>query len=190
MSEPVEGTFIWIPKTGGSSIRHKLSEYGMVSDKYSMKRCAPLMTFGHQTPVDAMGFTFCIVRNPYDRAVSLYWHYRKRKRYRHSFLHFLQTLQRGIDPVGRWNVSGMSQANPQVAWMQSGIDYVGRFENIQGSYDVICQRLGVPCADMPHKNDGKHAAWQTFYRPEAARLVEHIYHDDFVEFGYEKGLMQ
>ena len=159
----------------------------MVVNKRNMRRHAPLMTYGHQTPADIKGFTFCIVRNPYDRAVSLYWHYKRRKRYRHTFPYFLQTLQSGIDPAGLWNVRGFSQANSQTDWFQPGIDYVGRFEKLQESYDFICDKLNIPRHTVPHKNSGNHVDWQTFYNQKTARLVEKFYAKDFEIIGYEKG---
>jgi Sulfotransferase family len=87
--------FLWVPKTAGTSLWGLLKVHG--GGRYLSVRRARwefpnrgLATFGHMYypsliaqgvvsgPCDARAFKFTIVRNPFDRVVSLYHHLQQR----------------------------------------------------------------------------------------------------------------
>ena len=104
--------FIWIPKTAGSSIFSLLEKMGMGKYK-SLDRARHLFpgsgmaTFVHQSipSLVATGairpsfvraaFKFSFLRNPYDRAVSLYYYFRRFERIppELTFAGFLEILE-------------------------------------------------------------------------------------------------
>lgn len=105
--------FVWIPKTAGTSLHDALVQIGMQKFKSYDKsrwlfRQRGLTTFVHMAPTDlyARGiirnsfwnesFKFTFVRNPYDRAVSLFHYLQKQGRVPAgvSFASFLETLEK------------------------------------------------------------------------------------------------
>jgi len=170
-------------KTGGTSIRHCLNITGL--------RHQTAHQIINDVGREAWGeaFTFTVVRNPYDRLVSFY-HYVRRKRY---------MLDRSLDFEGfvrRKLVDGRPVLTVQKArfwmpvanWIYEGgkclVDYVGRFEQLQGSFDVICDRIGRPRETLPHVNRTDHAHYSTYYTPGLREVVDGSMQSDCEAFGY------
>ncbi len=68
------------------------------------------------------------------------------------------------------------------------MDYVGRFENVQQSYDEICARVGIPGTDLRMKNPSIHRHYDEYYNAELARGVANYYSEDFRQFDYSPDL--
>lgn len=104
--------FIWIPKTAGTSVFNLLQNMGMGKYK-SLDRARHIFpgrgmaTFVHQSIPSLMeagaitqkyvedSFKFSFLRNPYDRAVSLYYYFHRFQRMSKgmSFVNFLEILE-------------------------------------------------------------------------------------------------
>lgn len=133
--------FIWIPKTAGTSLYYWLNK-NMGMCKMNVPRDfmafpgSGAVTFGHvhylsilyagfvPLDFDAKAFKFAIVRDPYERVVSLYNYLKDDQKYTNSFSGFLNEIKVARPPVGLYNHRGLSQTNPQVDWLM-GFD--GRF---------------------------------------------------------------
>ena len=130
-------------------------------------------------------FKFGFVRNPFDRYVSTCFFlnrntpdfaesadaFMKRAlstpRFRNRILVKPQSLQ-------------LSDENGTIA-----LDYVGRYESLQQSYDDICERIGIPSTNLERKNPSKHKPFIDYYDDELRRIVSDFYQDDLQTFGYE-----
>jgi hypothetical protein len=146
--------FIWVPKTGGTSIYTWLKEeIGMlklktVEDIVKHFPQKGAFTFGHISykdlirkkiigeEYDRKSYKFTFVRNPYDRALSLYYYFQKHNRIEKSmtFYNFLNFIDKNMDHIGLYNLKGLSQCNPQVEWLIDNkreliVDYVAKFED-------------------------------------------------------------
>lgn len=131
--------FIWIPKTAGSSIFSLLEKMGMGKYK-SLDRARHLFpgsgmaTFVHQSipSLVAAGavhpsfvrsaFKFSFLRNPYDRAVSLFYYFRRFERIptEMTFERFLEILE------VEWNNNRNLQV-PAEAELPARVHYRGEF---------------------------------------------------------------
>jgi Sulfotransferase family len=88
---PRDAIFFWIPKTGGTTVYDQLVRHGCPSELWTRSKIdfdnTGVVTFGHMSVATLLeqgvisgeyfrrAFKFCIVRNPWERLVSLY-HYR------------------------------------------------------------------------------------------------------------------
>lgn len=64
-------------------------------------------------------------------------------------------------------------------------DVVGRVEEMQGSYDAICGRLGVPSVALEKVNSTARRDYREYYDAELIAGVTRIYQRDLDLFGYE-----
>jgi hypothetical protein len=194
--------FIWIPKSAGSSIYStlnapKLKEIKLVKYRFPNKG---IVTFGHMDyaelvnkhyvskEFDESAFKFAIVRNPYDRAISLFSYLKKREMIPQieSFLTFCRRLREdGCEPIGLYNLDGISQCNPQVRWVEKiNMDFVGKLENIGDDMKFVFSELGIRERKVPHKNITAHADYQSYYCKESKTIIEDFYREDFEAFNY------
>lgn len=207
-SKNPNAVFLWIPRTGGTSFYNALATKGcpklrrLEQIQYRFTQSG-LITFSHvdylallsagfvKPEFDQHSYKFAIVRNPYDRLVSLF-HYFIKHRDLHSktpFSLFCQFLKNGaIDQIGLFNVNGMSQCQPQVRWLKDGdgkiiADDIGKYETLADSFDMIMGKLGLQ-AELPHVNSTVHKPYLEYYTPELLKIVGDYYAEDLETFDY------
>jgi hypothetical protein len=178
--------FIHIPKTGGMSISKtlKIQKYRNRRRLVRGTQYSGIVTFGHEllpwlqrrrlAPREAFTFAFC--RNPYDRAVSLWAFNNKRNELDLSFAEFC----RGLDGW-MWRIR-----SPQARWLDGvNLDFLGRFEYLQGDFRRLCELLGVQRGKaLPHLNRTERSPYQDYYTVETRAIVRAHYARDFERFGY------
>jgi hypothetical protein len=64
------------------------------------------------------------------------------------------------------------------------VDYVGRQETMQASYDVIADRIGLPRQALEVANASTHGPWRDYYDDALKRRVADLYARDIEVFGY------
>jgi chondroitin 4-sulfotransferase 11 len=195
----IEYIFIHIPKTGGTSIRRQLGNhpslkcynhrpYEWVMDQIEHSRNSQ--------------FVFTIVRNPWDRILSLY-HYWKQQEVKHqfykydkrivdhiksinmSFKQFIHSIQEK-DPI----IMSKNHVNPYIEYYLPSLeplDYIGRFENLQQDFNTICDKIGIPHQQLPHANKSKHKHYTEYYDDETKQIVAERYAKDIEHFEYKFG---
>lgn len=203
-----DAIFVWIPKTAGSSVWNALrDDAGMLrfdsAEELQGFRGRGPATFAHMSLsalLDAgriersyaeSAFKFAFVRNPFDRLVSLFAHLRDHGRISEglSFEAFVERVAAGVEPIGLVNFVGLSQANPQVAWLRGqsdtiAIDFVGRYEELCRDFDALCTKLGVE-SQLRHMNRShRDPGYRSYYTRASRSLVERIYQEDLETFGY------
>jgi hypothetical protein len=144
-------------------------------------------------------FKFAFVRNPWDRLVSVWAHlkgYRlnqKRQRDSNSFLSDFRLFAYSVcdvdsdfvRPVGKLVTDDWSQANPQVEWLRWGVDFVGRYENLDEDWIALCTVLGIPLVILSRENNSsRKSGYQQYYDDELRDLVGEYYREDIERWGY------
>lgn len=196
--------FVWIPKNAGSSIEWSLGlrRFPEQIDLREFKN-EGRVTFCHM-PIDMLvsggyvtqefvdgAFKFCFIRNPYDRAVSLF-EYSKAVGVIGEHMPFKRVLKRirekGIASPGLYRSRGLSQWNPQSRFMGDVIfDFIGRFERLVEDFIDLCLILNIGPRDLAHRNETErnYKSYHKYYDWETRTLVEEIYCEDLIRFDYK-----
>ena len=167
-------TFIHIPKTGGQSVRAVLRK---VPGAEIMPLNGRDINIKHpdinttRNRFGDLGWTFCVVRNPYDRIVSMWQHIRKVTNYTGDLNHFILE-----------HADYNTFMKPQSKWFNHGeIDFIIRFENLRNDWETI--RKKIKCKKLPHKNKALKIPYE--WTQETRKAVQEEFKEDFKRFGYD-----
>lgn len=192
--------FIHIPKNGGLTIRRVLGDGFYVRSSMGETGRATLYRqyLGEQCWNQA--FKFCFVRNPYDRAVSI-WRFLcdgyEASLHRNFGRSSGGSYGYGRDLTFREFLEGFPEPNLWERWHMttqsfhvtddSGrlmVDFVGRLEKLQQDFDTVCDQIGMRRVQLPHENRTEHEHYTRYYDAETRRLAEQRYGEDIERFNY------
>lgn len=213
ISENYHCIFVHIPKTAGQSVEHFfLALHGLSwqeraslllrrnpDPKFGPERLAHLkateyVDCGH-IPDEKFRkfFKFSFVRNPWDKLVSVYRYKGFDKNF--SFKEFVTSRLPAKD-----NYSGTYRhVTPQHEFLCNAngellVDFVGKFENLQSDFDLVCSKLGISSSLLPHVNSSEkkkpfesraRAHYTSYYDDELRETVGEIYARDISLFNYK-----
>lgn len=129
-------------------------------------------------------FKFSFVRDPWDRAYSWYRNYVRDPE------HKISGLNRDMDfPTFLEKEAGNGMLAPQIYWLKDAngkipMDFIGRFENLQDDFSFICDQLGLPNSDLPHKVKGDSDGYRNKYNDNTRKIVENVYREEIDLFNY------
>ncbi|MCO6050177.1 sulfotransferase family protein [Mesorhizobium sp. RP14(2022)] len=139
----------------------------------------------HEAFDDGAYFKFCVVRNPFERLVSLYnWRYRNFER-RPSFSTMLRLIDDGCaDMHGiNWQTWDLYTRDNKIA-----VDFVARQEQLAADFGTICSQIGIPYQPenltREKSNAPKNHVAASYYKPGDREIVERVYADEIEHFGY------
>lgn len=163
--------FIHIPKTGGMSVENCFLE--SLGLRFYLSEAPPLLlshnknmsigphSLAHLAPLEYVKysyitqeqfndyFKFSIIRNPYERAVSIYKHFQY-----HRILSFTKFIKYEF-PKLMENMHYFVKPQSEYLFDEKGtllVDYVGVFENLEKELDSIQIKISHPIADLKHIN--------------------------------------
>lgn len=199
ISEKHKCIFVHIQKTAGTSVRR------MIKGRKA----------GHSTAQEYIAklgyakfkryFSFTFVRNPWDRALSIY--FQKRQWYHHESYKAAKKVRAAtplLDVQRRdfndWLVGNEDGSVPIVGGFvlffrgqahmlkhRGGIcvDFVGRFERLARDWDVVRRRIGVSKPLVRDLGKTKHDKYARYYEPRGIEVVRRMFAEDVETFGYE-----
>lgn len=190
--------FIHIPKTAGQSI------FKSTRTPIEMHKEFKQMT----SRVDDDTFVYAVIRNPYDRAVSLYYYLRSRiwKSSCRDWNAAMCCLAHGADvnefwtrfitpkqfqfqcrqfPMMRPQIEFLNEKEPNV--VSPRIDKILIFEKLNEDWEELMKIRGFQ--PLCHKNKGKNRAkihWSEELKPETIAHLSNLYDKDFKTLPYQK----
>ena len=164
--------FIHIPKTAGVSICKAIGQVP-----------------GHRRNAAPSLFVFSCVRNPYDRAVSLYYFLRdKSPEYKAQFMEDGETVNSFWTEKAS-HIRPITFTQPQTAWLQDieRIDKLIRFETLVEDWTKMQQAFNLPELEHKNANTSRPATpWQDELTDESIAIIGELYADDFERLNYER----
>ena len=129
-------------------------------------------------------FKFAFVRNPFDRFVS-YCAFMTRAE--GSFDRDPKGVMRHFLKEPPLNHVHFQPQFVSVSDNEGNVlaDHLGRVEQMQQSYDEICQRIGIPSTQLETVNPSRRRDYREYYDPELVDGVARFYARDLELFGYE-----
>lgn len=127
-------------------------------------------------------FKFAVVRNPWDRLVSMYSAQKREKRTGTA------SFKEWIECSWKCNYGGNSKQD-QFHQMTTDnkeicMDFLLRFESLQEDFKYVCDKIGVDLT-LPHINKSDHQHYSNYYDEETIEFVRKWHKRDIEEFGYE-----
>lgn len=176
--------FIWIPKTGGttfSAMHPEMKVYTQWPDRTDLVY-SDAMSFGHACPKQLLRHQIipstiwndhekiALVRNPYDRFLSLYHDYQRTGRISMDMTQkmFARAIIEMDPKPGFFNSYQFSMCAPQVEWLLPGVEII-KFEDFMATAPVKLNSGGY-AYDLD---------------PDAIAHVTDFYKADFVTLNYD-----
>jgi len=200
ISKKYKCVFIHIPKCAGMSVEHLLGANLQKFHKKSwqLKHGGPKAPCNKKFFQNPEYFKFTIVRNPWDRAVSAFFHDVKmcktnpsvrRLKARSLFKKY------GIEGFNEFikiiNIKKLSRQHShyrrQTPFLDAKYDYICRFENINKDIKFVCDKLGIDFKRFEHKNkslEKEKAHYSDFYSEKSIELIHDIYEEDINKLNY------
>jgi hypothetical protein len=169
--------FVHIPRTAGSSITEALTR-GVLD-------IVPI--HGTHSPISCLnGYcdyrVIAFVRNPWQRALSLYaYHVRRRRRPNpYEFFEFLSNPPKAAD----W-IIGQQLMRQQVDYLDGNRRVrLGRFEDLEEDFKTICSQLVLGNLELRHRNSAARLSVGEYYNNMTLPLVGKLFYRDIAELGY------
>lgn len=201
--------FIHVPKTAGTSMEMKpfIGGAGHQGIKF-FKRAFKLSIIG--IDYDSL-FKFGFVRHPYDRflsaATSYYmghhtnefgWgNYPLTKEGVNQFLddHFPKIKdskigKEGVHFVPQYKfLTFHTKGAEGLGWKDVGVDFVGRFENLDHDWKVVCDKLGIedsPQSRLDHHRRNPFTNYREILDDRSKGMLYALYEEDFKIFDYDR----
>lgn len=178
--------FIHIPKTAGVSIRVASASIGQAFKTLYHEPVKSAYLYKNLKDTD---FVITSIRNPYDRAVSLFYFLRKNTGYSTRFIcdqtvsQFWETFNEHVT-FTQPQCYFLKDANNKVS---ERINKIIRFETLKEDWRELQQNYNLP--SLPHENINETRPaihWQDELTHAAIERIGEIYADDFEHLGYKR----
>jgi len=187
--------FLHVPKNAGCSIERTIGceEELKYTYKYKNNEKPYLINKQHAIPIEIKEeygkniwneyIKIAVVRNPWDRFVSLYFHFKRIK-----LLSEKITFEKFVNifDANKQNILQQKHINmglPQTTWTTKEIDIILSFENLAEEFSLIATDLGFN-KNLKWINKTDHSEYTSYYDENTKQIIRNIYYDDIEKFSY------
>jgi hypothetical protein len=147
-------------------------------------------------------FKFTFVRNPYSWLVSNYFfwsrgihgcylnHLNKQYFSLHRVIEDFKLDSMSFKDWVKWyivNVCGTQFEMIVNEQNEMSLDFIGKLENFQEDFNIVCDKIGIPRQELPHENKTNHKHYTEYYDDKTLDIVAKKYAKDIDYFEYEFG---
>lgn len=184
-SDQYKFIYIAVPKTGSRSIQDYLQSYGIRSptgwspnhDNYEQTR----KKLGNKKCDEYFKFSF--FRNPWARAVSLFFYNKHVGGLLPNKQNFAQWLRFSF---GEDYISYIYDESGKII-----LDFIGKLEHLDKDFKIICEKINLPVPEkLPHigkQSYGGRLHYTEYYTPELIERVRNLYAKSLDILNYEFG---
>lgn len=182
ISQSPKVIFIHIPRTGGTTLRH-LFGFPLVGHQCYAKTLKATMSEDDWKSY----FKFTIVRNPWDRTVSMYFYSKTipgRVAVDETFPQWLgRTYGKSADSFQNQFYSNWFRDHTG----EFLVDNIFKYENYETDVRKIADQFALTPSDMPlpHINKTEREHYSVYYDAASKDIVANMYGKDIEFFGYE-----
>ena len=195
--------FIHIPKTGGMSMEQMLGVDVLKFHQHSrslVKHGTPFNEYYKKYFNQDLGyFKFTIVRNPWDRAVSIFYHEKKMnqtnpnkrrrlivdfcKKYKNkAFSEFIKSKL-----INKSHTLKDTLWKSQAQFLTDKYDFICKFEDLEADVRHVCNKLNIDFSNFPHINKGAKPTknYKELYDQESIDIITDLYKQYFKSLNYD-----
>lgn len=205
--------FVHIAKTGGTSVRaalnrlrwrdpwyylmfpcHRLSHLTGHRIATKFPRHSKIIAAKEMLPAEFFNalFKFAFVRNPWDLQVSSFHHIRReRPEVMQGITDFNEFMRWKFNPERPYQYhidTSLELQSDYLIDLRGKVitDFIGRTERLQEDFDQVCERIGIPCIELPQKRVAKDRQrdYRSYYADDTAEAVAHHFAADIEKLGY------
>lgn len=200
--------FIRVPKNASTSIYSHLGEFNLIKKHekifhdalFKKKLYKKWFSPTHAKPDEIFGIfgnmvrnymSFAVVRNPFDRAVSMFQFAKENKLgnlYGESNNFSFESFCEIMNENHTNNTKDFIATHQQVEWFNGAFqpNFILRFENIKNDFKEmldLCQIKHIS-PNLPHENSSKRSDYKDYYNHKTKKIVEKIFEKDLDTFKY------
>lgn len=187
--------FIHVPKTGGNSIQNVLKAYSeddivilakhqdgidrfeVRNKSYDMTKHSTLSHYKSILGPDLYPslFKFATIRNPWDMMISFYFspHRGVKEWDRNAFIALLNNVKK---------IRHYVCSETQSLKIDSELDYLMKFENLDEDFRKVCKNLGILDAFLPKRNQSIKKHYSKYYDVELIEIISAEFKEE-IKFG-------
>ncbi len=185
--------YIHIPKCAGQSIEKALFQEKVGHNKLWYYQYWDEKKYNQY-------YRFSFVRNPWERMVSAFFFLKQGGR-NVSDKKWGETVLKDVDSFEDFvllmkenkqfkkTVLKKDHFIPQYVFLENlsnkiDIDFIGKVENLQDDFKLLCKQLNIKETSLPHVNKSKHEQYAKYYSKKTKDIVASIYKKDISLFSY------
>lgn len=200
--------FIRIPKNASTSMYSHLGDFNLIhkhekifhDSLFRNKIYRSWFSTSHAKPDEIFKvfgrmvrdyMSFAIVRNPFDRAVSMFQHAKENnlsdlygESSDASFEDFCEIMSESREN----NIKNFIGIHQQVEWLNGAFqpNFILRFENLKNDFKEMLDACEIKhiTADIPHENSSKRSDYKDYYNSNTKKIIEKIFEKDIDTFKY------
>jgi len=200
--------FIRIPKNASTSMYSHLGDFNLVhkhekifhDSLFRNKIYRSWFSTSHAKPDEIFKvfgrmvrdyMSFAIVRNPFDRAVSMFQHAKENnlsdlygESADSSFEDFCEIMKESREN----NIKNFIGIHQQVEWLNGAFqpNFILRFENLKNDFKEMLDACEIKhiSSDIPHENSSKRSDYKDYYNSNAKKIIEKVFEKDIDTFKY------